>query len=347
MKNIFITGESGTIPMQMQLFAKDFDFNIINTQLEDNWLTGLKSHQSFKVRKPELDFLIRDFLLNYSDLWSQVDLIIHSGAFVGTDFCMSDPSMAIRTNVEGTQNIVDICNKFHIPLIYLSTTAILDPSKYSRAFPMTDMTEINPQTIYGITKYAGELIVRNTCNPRKLILRPVFGFGNYPDDLHSALTKAIYVLYKNIVQKSNNPLTILLDWYMPKSYTRVENIALCILNMAQKYIFSNDSVVPTMTYNIGESCVKAKNWEQLLRMVAYNFEIKNICMTKDVNDAIDDFITFVPEKDYLGYHNMDDIRLKLIGLDFDSLPSYVSLDQGISLTIDSVIENVKMEPYWL
>ena len=93
---IFVTGESGTIPMALQRLASSFNCSIINTQLEDNFLTDLKKHQSFKVRKPELDFLDRKLLLDHQELWEQVDLIVHSGAFVGTDFCNSDPNLAIR-----------------------------------------------------------------------------------------------------------------------------------------------------------------------------------------------------------------------------------------------------------
>jgi len=60
MKTIFVTGESGTIPMQIQQLSCEScsdSFYVINSQLTDNFLTCYKMHQSFKVRKPELDFL--------------------------------------------------------------------------------------------------------------------------------------------------------------------------------------------------------------------------------------------------------------------------------------------------
>lgn len=345
MKNIFVTGESGTIPMQIQFLAKEFNFNIINSQLEKNFLTGLKSHQSFKVRKPEIDFLQRDFLLNLTELWEQVDLIIHSGAFVGTDFCSSDPTMAIRTNVEGTQNIVDICNKFNIPIIYLSTTAILDPKNYSYTCPMTESTPINPQTLYGITKYAGELIVKNTCNTKKLILRPVFGFGNYPDDLHSALTKSIYLIYKNIVKRSDNNLTILLDPLINKSYTRVENIATCILRIAEEVVFSKNII--NNVFNIGENHTKSKDWLQIYEIIINEFTKRNISSYSNIKKIIDKNIKFIPEKDYLHYHNINNYLLCSYSLDFDSQEKYISIEKGISMTVESVIKNIEMEPYWL
>lgn len=342
-KKVFITGESGTIPMQMQRLASKFDFEVINTQLEENFLTHQKTHQSFKIRRPEINFLQREFLLGFDELWNNVDLIIHSGAFVGTDYCNSDPSMAIKTNVGGTQNIVDICNKFDIPLVYLSTTAILDPKEYSFRKPMVEDTPINPQTIYGITKYTGELIVKNTCKTERVVLRPVFGFGNYPDDLHSALTKLIYVMYKNFTQNTTNKLKILLDKNIPKSYTRVENIASCILSIAGRRLYRDECSV----FNIGEDYSREKNWYQLFSIISFYFVKHGICTEMQFNQKIDEWIEFDSTKDYLHYHNINNDRLRSIQEDFTIKDEYISIDQGITLTIDSVIKNIELEPYWL
>lgn len=353
MKNIFVTGESGTIPMQIQCLAQRYDFKIINTQLEENSLTGKKRHQSFKVRKPELDFLDRDLLLKeFDEMWKGVDLIIHSGAFVGTDFCGSDPIMAIRTNVEGTQNIVDVCNKYNIPLIYLSTTAILDPNSYGFAFPITEETSINPQTIYGISKYAGELIVQNTCKSKRIVLRPVFGFGNYPDDLHSALTKVIYVIYRNIIGIETE-LTVLLNKEINKSYTRVENIANCILRFSDELLKSDQYLYSkSPIYNIGENFKNSRNWDWILKVLENKFSKKLNIEKEKVKEIFNTKIKFISEKDYLHYHNIDDEELRKNNMAFesnkyDNISKYITLSQGIGMTIESVIENISQEPYWL
>jgi dTDP-4-dehydrorhamnose reductase len=348
--NIFVTGESGTIPLQIQRLAKNYKIKVINTQLEDNFLTPQKTHQSFKVRKPELDFLNRDLFLEYESLWEKVDLIVHSGAFVGTDFCTSNPSLAIQTNVEGTYNIVATCNKYDIPLIYLSTTAILDPNKYDIESPMKETTPINPQTIYGISKYAGELIVKNVCKTKRFVLRPVFGFGDYPEDLHSALTKVIYVIFRNVIGIPTT-LTVLLNKSIPKSYTRVENIATCILQFINNFndpVFDQPITSPSYhTFNVGENYKNAKNWHQILEIISNEFERKGISTRHDVIKIFHDQIEFQHDKDYLHFHNMDDSRLRLIGLDFESQDDYVAIEKGISMVIDSVIKNIDQEPYWL
>lgn len=347
MKKIYITGESGTIPMQMQRIAEKFDFEVVNSQVYECQLYPYKTHQSFKVRKPELDFLSVEALSHVP--WDDLDLVIHSGAFVGTDFCSSDPSLAIQTNVTGTQNIVDFCNKYDIPLIYLSTTAILDPSDYSKVNPMTESTKINPQTLYGVTKYAGELIVKNTCKTKRLVVRPVFGFGNYPDDLHSALTKVIYVMYKNITQNTKHKLKVLLDRGIAKSYTRVENIATCILMFAQRMLENRlPAIIDSCgAYNIGENYTDAKTWFEIFDFISYHFAAKSICTPDTFFKRIDEWIGFNRTKDYLHYHNMSDENLRKLKLDFQSIPGYISFESGVKMTIESTIQNIGMEPYWL
>jgi len=336
---IFITGESGTIPMSIQELAlNEYNIDVVNTQLEDNFLTHYKAHQSFKIRKREIDFLDRKLLfseLMIENVWKKIDVIIHSGAFVGTDYCESNPNLAIETNVAGTQNIVEICNKFDIKLVYLSTTAIFDPKQYDKNNPITESTKINPQTIYGITKYAGELIVKRLCKTPYLILRPVFGFGDYPHDLHSALTKVIYVLNRNYMKNDVKKLKVLLDKKINKSYTRVENISRCIIELL---LYSIESSTWREEYNIGENHKYSLNWYDLLDIIFDN----NKMITYRPND-----IEFIFNEDYLHWHNINDEKLADIKLDFQSLKGYIDIEDGITFTNNSVIKNIDETPYWI
>jgi len=333
---IFITGESGTIPFAMQRLSKEYGMEVVNTQLKKNSLTSFKNHQSFKIRKHEVDFLDREMLFSkyFKSMWETIDVIIHSGAFVGTDYCNTNPNLAIRTNVEGTKNIVDICNKFNIKLVYLSTTAIFDPKDYSSVKPIIENTKIEPQTLYGITKYTGEQIVKKLCLKDYLVLRPVFGFGDYPDDLHSALTKVIYTIIYNDYYGELD-LNVLLNRLTLKSYTRVENIARCILEFI---IASENYNLWGREYNIGENYIKAKDWYSMFDIIFDKFpELKKF----------ENKIKFFPKDDYLHYHNINDIKIKDLGLSFDRLKKYIPLEVGIDMTINSVIENIDKKPYWI
>jgi dTDP-4-dehydrorhamnose reductase len=342
--NIFITGESGTIPKAMQNdeLLKIFNFKIINHQQHDPFkIKTLKTHKSFKVREPELDFLNKELLFSkeMEKVWENTDVIIHSGAFVGTDYCNASTNLAIRTNVEGTQNIVEIANKFNIKLAYLSTTAIFDTNDYSEYKLITEQTKINPKTLYGITKYAGEQIVEKTCKTDKLIIRPVFGYSNYPDDLHSALTKFIYVKLYNLIKNPIMPLklNILLNKNIEKTYTHVKNLAYLIFKIL-KLNYWNDA------FNIGDNVENSANWYQL------NSIINNLVYNKlNIKLSDDDFsdVNFIENEDYLHWHNISTIKLQRMGLFNNFNNNYISLENGIEQVIDSVIKNIDQIPYWI
>lgn len=315
--NIFITGESGTIPLQIIKQAKESGFAIMN-ELVDN---SFKKHNSFKIRPNEIDFCDRELMFSLSNIWEKTDVIIHSGAAVGTDYCASDALATIQTNVYGTKNIVDICNMYKIPLIYFSTTAIFDPNDYGREKLITESTRKNPQTLYGITKYAGEMIVEKECKSLFTIVRPVFGFGNFPDDLHSAITKLMYHYYNGC------NLNILLNKNIQKTYTRVENIACMTLNIIKNKKWNND-------YNIGDKYQNSYNWYQYMTMIEHKFEKYGFDVVESVN--------WEEEKDYLHWHQISTIKAERDGI----WECPISLSDGLDMTIKSVIES-NIKPYWI
>ena len=342
MQKIFITGESGAIPMAIQkILNNSEDYDIINSQLNDKYnLNKFKKHQAFEVRQPEIDFLDNDLLNNKLDnILKQTNIIIHSGAYVGTDFCNNNQELAIKTNVDGTLNIVNICNRYNIKLIYFSTTAIFDPNDYSENDYITEFTKINPQTLYGITKYAGELIVKNMCKTEHVIVRPVFGFGDYPNDLHSALTKIIHNIYYNFKNNSNIRLKVLLDKNINKSYTRVENIANVVIDIIDRNLFNG-------IYNVGENYDESKNWFELLDIIVQIFLNKIDVYKSNLLKLIDN-IEFISKSDYLHWHNINDSNLELFNLNLKNNKNYTDLYNGIEKTIDSVIKNIDLKPYWI
>lgn len=343
MIRVLITGESGTIPMAMCKVNSTLaePVVIVNSQLNNDYsLKHLKRHQSFKIREPELDILDQDLLFNdlAAFIHDSVDVVVHSAAYVGTDFCDSNPAESIMTNVKGTHNIVELCKKFDKKLIYFSTTAILDTKKYNEEERIDEDTPINPQTLYGITKYAGELAVTNLMNrePYPIVVRPVFGFGDYPHDLHSALTKLIYVIYCTTVKRQAIPLRILLDKDIKKSYTRVENIAWSVLSLIKQDCWN----MPQL-YHLGVNHTSAHNWFEIYDILRESFQKFGIVIKPKI--GMYENVEFIPQSDYLHWHNIDNsvIRDKQLYKDF------YTFEEGIERTIESVIENHHITPYWV
>ena len=340
-KKIFLTGESGTIAKAIDFYANRYNCVVVNNQ--DNFAT-LKHHKGFECREPEVDILGKNTLDRIFNTVA-IDYVVHAAAFVGSDFCDLRPNNAIDVNIQGTLNIVELCNKYNIPIIYLSTTAIFDPRDYTSENPITENTRINPQTLYGITKYAGELIIRNQCKSSYLILRPVFGFGNFPDDLHSALTKVIYTVYENIFRKTGK-LNVLLGRCIKKSYTRVENFANCILKIVDDIDLDG---LTTRCLNMGEHYIDSSyNWENLFEIISNVLVVKHSFNKQLIKDIFYSRVYFISEQDYLHTHVIDNYLLRRFVGDFNKIPNYISLEQGIEMTVESVMRNAnKVKPYWL
>jgi dTDP-4-dehydrorhamnose reductase len=343
----FITGESGTMAMTIQALADQYDIKVVNSQLTENYYTQNKTHTSFKGKLPEVDFLLEGKLLELFEVAKRInaqpDVIIHAGAFVGTDFCCFDEKLAIRTNLDGTLNIVNICNKLNIPLVYFSTTAIYDPNDYSETKFITQHTNIKPRTLYGITKYAGELLVVNTCKTKHMVVRPVFGYENYPNDLHSMLVRMIYVMYKNIAENKPASLVILQDPKIKKSYTRVENINSKVLEATVNFMKGQNYPEPI---NIGIDGNNAVDWYTMSEIVASVFEEKRICSKETFLEVYKNKIIFKVEEDYCHYHNIDNTQLKDLNLVLED-EKFIGLKEGITKSLESVIANHEQEPYWL
>lgn len=99
------------------------------------------------------------------------DLLIHAAALVGVRECEENKELAWKTNVEGTQNVVNALEKLdnHCYLIYISTACVFagEKEKY-----YTEDSIPSPKNYYSFTKLCGEIITRQYKNT--LIIRTNF-----------------------------------------------------------------------------------------------------------------------------------------------------------------------------
>ena len=161
-----------------------------------------------------------------------VDLVVHNAAVVGTDVVALNPTEATLTNVSGTYNIVRACNDASIPICYLGTTVIYDTAKYQEE-EITESSDLNPTTFYGIQKLAGEQIVK-THSKHWIVMRPLFAFGGV-GDMNSLIAKSVYA-------KKNNRdfIDMFLDPTKIKDYLYVDDFCDAVSVGCEKGLFGND-----------------------------------------------------------------------------------------------------------
>lgn len=88
------------------------------------------------------------------------DAVIHCAAWTAVDMAEDDDKVAkVRAiNVDGTQNIADVCKKLNCKMTYISTDYVFDGQGREPWKP--DCKDYKPLNVYGQTKLEGELAVQ-------------------------------------------------------------------------------------------------------------------------------------------------------------------------------------------
>ncbi len=100
-------------------------------------------------------------------------VVINAAAYTAVDKAESEPDLAQLINAQGPEHLAKACHAAAIPLIHLSTDYVFDGAKQS-AYLESD--SVNPQSVYGASKWAGEQAVRRYCK-QHYILRVSWVFG--------------------------------------------------------------------------------------------------------------------------------------------------------------------------
>ena len=100
------------------------------------------------------------------------DIIFHCAAWTAVDKAEDMEDTVYKVNVEGTKNITDASIEIGAKLFYISTDYVFDGTKEGL---YNESDKPNPKSVYGKTKYEGEL---EACrNPNHFITRISWVFG--------------------------------------------------------------------------------------------------------------------------------------------------------------------------
>ena len=142
------------------------------------------------------------------------DLILNTTAYVKVDLAEEEPEKAFAVNAVGVKNLVDVCLKTGAVLVHISTDYVFDGKKIKTKEPYTEEDPPNPINVYGISKYAGELIVRNYLEKYYVVrVASLYGragaSGKGGNFVYTILNKA----------RAGEPLRVVDDIYMSPTYT--------------------------------------------------------------------------------------------------------------------------------
>lgn len=170
---VLITGGAGFIGgTAVHHFVNSGD-NVINIDK----LTYAGKEENTKVSTfMKLDVCETELLLRAVEHFNP-DFIVHFAAETHVDNSISSCKKFIKTNIDGTTSILDVCRKTNTRLCHISTDEVYGPA-FDRAF--TEEDRLNPMNPYSVTKAAADLMIqayRNTYGIEYLIVRPTNNYG--------------------------------------------------------------------------------------------------------------------------------------------------------------------------
>jgi dTDP-4-dehydrorhamnose reductase len=100
-------------------------------------------------------------------------VVVNTAAFHKVDLCEQDPRRAFEVNALGALHVARACERIGALCIFISTDYVFDGAK---RHPYTESDVPNPLNVYGVSKLAGEALVRQAAS-RWIVVRVASLFG--------------------------------------------------------------------------------------------------------------------------------------------------------------------------
>lgn len=187
---VLVTGVKGQLGFDVVNELKEKNIEAVGVDIEEMDITD----------KASVDKVIKEV---------NPDAVIHCAAWTAVDAAEDeDKQEKVKlVNVNGTQNIADVCKELDIKMMYISTDYVFNGEGTEPWQP--DCKDYAPQNVYGQTKLDGELAVANTLD-KYFIVRIAWVFGKNGNNFIKTMLK---------VGKNHDQLKVVSDQIGTPTYT--------------------------------------------------------------------------------------------------------------------------------
>ena len=164
--NVLITGGTGLIGANLANY-------LVNKNKDDNVVIYARRRRITSVLEKLVDakklFIETGDILELNKLVLnikkyKIDCIVHSAALLSDNYSINEPYAYMNTNIMGLVNIMECSRIFDIKkTICIGSRAAVGSYKPEEG-PLTEDFMPRPEAFYGVTKYAGEMIVEQYKN---------------------------------------------------------------------------------------------------------------------------------------------------------------------------------------
>lgn len=173
-----VTGAAGFIGSHLveYLVSKGIEVRaFVRYNSRNNW--GWLEESSVKEKIEVYTGDIRDYD-SVKDAMKDVDVVFHLAALIGIPYSYVSPLAYIKTNVEGTYNVLQAARELHIQrVVHTSTSEVYGTAQY---VPINEKHPINPQSPYAATKSGADQLALTFYRSFGLpvsVIRPFNTFG--------------------------------------------------------------------------------------------------------------------------------------------------------------------------
>ena len=234
MKKILITGATGFVGSHLAELCVEKGFEVVaydryNPNYNRGWLEKSKY-------KDDINFIFGD-IRDYDSVLKTMKgckIVFHLAALIGIPYSYLSPQAYIRTNVEGTYNILESSKHLEIDqTIITSTSEVYGSAKY---VPIDEKHPLSAQSPYSASKISADQLAISYWNSFQLPIKIIRPFNIYgPRQSSRAVIPSI------IVQALNNKDEIKLGNVEPtRDFTYVTDTCNAFLDILKSKTFFGD-----------------------------------------------------------------------------------------------------------
>ena len=311
---ILITGGAGFIGSYLaEAYLKRGD----EVYVVDDLSTGNLSNISHLTSNDGFHFT-EDSILNRETMLEHIgicDIVIHLAAAVGVKLIIDEPLKSIHTNIAGTENVLELANKFR-KMVFLASSSEVYGKNSQVPLSESDMRIYGPTQIlrwsYAATKAIDEFLALAYYRTQRL---PVI-IARFFNTVGPRQTGRYGMVIPRFIAQAlkNDPITVYGDGIQTRSFTYVEDVVRGIIGLI------DESRTIGEIFNIGgEEEISINDLAQrIISVTRSNSQIEHIPYNDAYQEGFEDMERRVPDitkiKNLIGYkntHSLEDILTRV------------------------------------
>jgi len=308
---VLITGGAGFIGSHLaEAYLEKGDEVYIIDDLSTGSLYNIKELKENDCFKNKL-FIHIDTILNHNtmlELIGTCDIVFHLAAAVGVQYILNNPLESIKTNIQGTEKVLELCDKFkkkvliastsevygkhlHAPLVETDNIIYGPSSKFRWSYAATKLMDEFTALAYYRTTGLQVIITRlfNTVGPKQT--------GAYGMVIPRFVSQAL----------KNKPLTVYGDGNQTRTFTYVKDVVEALMTLVENdgavgEVFNVGGTEEISIIDLAKRIIKATGSKSSIKLIPYDEafgkDFEDMQRRVPGTEKINKLIGFEPKTDF-------------------------------------------------